>query len=58
MTTKRKLAKKDSQRIKCSTRDCDKHARYCHTVEWNTGNTKGASFFYHCREHSENTRGE
>lgn len=57
-TTKRKLAKKDSKRIKCATWGCDKQADYCHTVEWNTGNTKGISFFYHCAEHNENTRGD
>lgn len=57
-TTKRKLSKQDSTRIKCATQGCDNQADYCHTVEWNTGNTEGVSFFYHCAEHNENTRGE
>lgn len=62
MTSKRKLNDDDSARIKCQTRGrgegCERQATVCHEVHWNTGNTKGVSFFYHCDEHDNNTRGD
>jgi len=51
----RKLAKKDSERIKCQRNrfgnpDCNNQATISNTVNWNTGNTKGTSFFYFCKD--------
>ena len=53
----RELGAADSARIKCLTainkdRDtCGAQATVVHEVHWNTGNTTGVSFFYHCDEH-------
>lgn len=52
-TTFRKLKKKDAARIKCQGHyrnmcECPANATHCMTVEWDTGNTKGISFFYMC----------
>lgn len=48
----RLLDLKDRQRIGCqglsATEDCDRKADVCDTVNWDTGNTKGISFFYSC----------
>jgi hypothetical protein len=58
-TTKvRELSAADSARIKCQMLDqklnhCGKPAVVVHQVEWDTGNTTGISFFYHCEEHRE-----
>ena len=57
-TTKRQLSTADSERIKCQTQDCEDQATVTHQVEWDTGNTKGISFFYHCEKHTDNTRGD
>ena len=62
-TKKRTLSAKDSARIQCQTFDrernmCGAPAIVVHEVHWDTGNTKGVSFFYHCAEHAENTRGD
>jgi len=50
--TIRKLKKRDSKRIVCGSTGCRAQAEFCKTVEWNTGNTKGISFFYYCGRHA------
>jgi len=50
--TIRRLKKRDSKRIVCGSADCRAQAEFCRTIEWNTGNTKGISFFYHCGRHA------
>jgi hypothetical protein len=43
----------DQSRIRCtgSYTNCGKPATMCQHVHWDTGNTKGLSFFYYCPEH-------
>lgn len=53
MTNTRKLKPADSARIRCQRGrygdpDCTEQATICETVDWNTGNTAGTSFFYLC----------
>lgn len=40
------VTRADSRRIACE--NCASPAFGCERVEWNTGNTKGISFFYYC----------
>ncbi len=49
----RKLQPRDMNRIDCSALGCEKSATHCNTVEWNSGNTEGISFFYFCNLHIE-----
>lgn len=62
MTKVRKLNAADSARIKCQTavgpdRDnCGAQATVVREVHWDTGNTTGVSFFYHCDEHGRHAR--
>lgn len=62
MTKIRELNAKDSARIQCQTmtdRDlntCGAQAVVVHELHWNTGNTTGVSFFYHCDEHGRQAR--
>lgn len=43
----RDLLPQDAKRIRCML--CAGAAEICETVHWDTGNTKGVSFFYLCR---------
>jgi hypothetical protein len=47
------LTPADSARIRCTGKyaECGKPAVVCQRVHWDTGNTKGLSFFYFCAEH-------
>lgn len=42
----------DRARIGCSMPDCDKPADLCEHTAWDTGNTRGLSFFYFCDDHT------
>lgn len=49
----RRLSQSDNARIKCAKGrfgdpNCSNQATICETVDWNTGNTTGTSFFYFC----------
>ena len=52
-STFRTLAKVDSDRIGCQINDCHSQATRAETLNWNTGNTGGTSFFYYCDEHAK-----
>lgn len=43
----RDLLPQDAQKIRCMA--CRGAAEICETISWDTGNTKGVSFFYLCR---------
>lgn len=60
-TTKEKpghmVRKKDRARIRCQhsaaySDRCNKPADVCEHNHWNTGNTKGVSFWYFCKAHA------
>lgn len=56
--TYRQLNLKDSARISCQATinkqldSCGSSAVMCETLHWDTGNTKGVSFFYFCDTHN------
>lgn len=50
-----KVKKSDRKRIRCLGKQpggCGRPAWFCQHVHWDTGNTKGLSFFYFCRKHA------
>ena len=55
MNSIHQVADHDKARIRCQDdrwhRDCPRPAEICEHVQWDTGNTKGISFFYYCTEH-------
>ena len=59
----RRLNAGDSARIKCQRGrygdpDCTAQTTTCETVDWNTGNTQGTSFFYFCDDCNERQQEE